>query len=153
MRWFLLLSQCLWLFGKMEFYNSWYYLLTNRTWYTKQSQHENDGQLWKSHLTLFQTCTGTECRVNVVQIFLSFMCNSPSNILQVPLWFKWQPPMRMILLMATALEWFTVYCKDSLTSLWSPNQVNWHKPFAVMLRKSRKSALKLARNLLIWLLG
>lgn len=103
----------------------------------------------KSHLTLFQICTGTAYRVSVIQIFLSFMCNSPSNILQVPLWFKWQPLMQMILLMATVLEWFTAYYKDSLTSLWSPKQVNLHKPFAVALRKRWKCALKITRNLLI----
>lgn len=100
--------------------------------------------------SLFQICTGMAYWVSVAQIFLSFMCNSPSNILQVPLWFKWLPRMQMILLMATVLEWFTAYCKDSLTSLWSPKQVNLHKPFAVMQRKRGKCTLKLARNLLIW---
>lgn len=146
---FTVVSQSLWLFGEMEFCNSWYYQFTNRTWYTKQHQHGNDEWLWKSHLTPFQICTGTAYWVSVVQIFVYFMYSSPSNILQVPLWFKWQPLMRMILLTATVLEWFTAYYKDSLTSLWSPKQVNLHKPFAVTLRKRGKCALKFSRNLLI----
>jgi len=45
--------------------------------------------------------------------------------------------MQMILLMATVLEWFTAYCKDNLTFLWSQKQVNFHKVSAVVLRKKK----------------
>lgn len=151
---FIAVSQRLRLFGKTELCNSWYYWFTKRTLYSKLNQHGNYVQWWKSHLTLFQIYIGAACWISVVQLFGSFMYNSPLNILQVPLWFRWQPLMQMILLMATVLEWFTAYCKDNPTFLWSPKQVIFHKLSAVMLRKKKKMCIKTCQeliNVVCWL--